>query len=120
MNIRRLYGNQFQVTKAKTIAGKFGTISIHAPGILRVTPIDAATASRLAALPGVGIMCDGSAIFAPAEFEAVNTVIQCRKKRKSKPLGPAARARLLAIGAKHRFRPGRPLKRAQMSADAVA
>jgi hypothetical protein len=103
MNLKRLTGGVYQITK-QTIPAKFGTISVHAPGILRVTAIDAATASRLAELPNVGMMNDGSAICAPSEFDAIAAVMQPKRKRKCRPMTAERRAKLLAAGAKHRFK----------------
>ena len=123
MNLKRLYGNVYQV-KVQTIPGKAGTISVHAPGILQVTTEDATVAERLAALSGVGKMHDGSLIFAPAAFDSVAALVLPRKKRRRNPLSPEAKARLAKIGMAHRFRSpagaGSTLRGPETSADTAA
>jgi hypothetical protein len=118
MNLKRTYGHTYQIKTeeggdkkdptAWIIPGKYGHIYVHGAHILGVATNNAGRIAKLlAAMPGVFVRQDGSdginAIFAPSEFEAVADIIQCRKKRKRRPLSPEAKARLLKIGAEHRF-----------------
>jgi hypothetical protein len=110
LNLKSRFGKQFRVTREAgsekgdpfglLIACRHGHIYLHGVNRLGVaTDTRGPIAKRLAALPGLTIVQDGSdginCTFAPELFEAVAAVIRPKRRRR---LSPEHRAKLVAAG----------------------
>jgi hypothetical protein len=124
MNLKTKYGSKYKITiedgtEKNDPAGfqipcKFGHIYCHGEKLLGVsTNHPGRLVQRLAKLPGVTLLQDGSdgsnLSFPPAAFQAVAKVMRPRTRRK---LSPAHKAKLLAAS--------KPFKRAATPSLAVA